>query len=196
MIKEKNFEKLLKYKNKHGIYPSVSVLPLIFDCTPEQTLQILNELCELQQIQLTDEGEIFNNESYVISRKDKHLPISKQSILAGFPEALYDDLNEVIDLQSYLVESPEQTIILPIKGNSMELAGITDGDLGIVKITTYANPGDIVAAEIDGNFTLKRLAVSESGDLFLKAENTSFEDMHPLDSLKIHGKLVGLVRRY
>lgn len=56
--------------------------------------------------------------------------------------------------------------------------------------------GDIVVAEIDGHSRLKRLAPDERADYFPKDENVLRPDLHPRDSLRIHGALVGLARRY
>lgn len=57
-----------------------------------------------------------------------------------------------------------------------------------------ARPGDIVAALIDGETTLKRL-VRERGRTFLRAENKRYRDLVPSESLAIQGVLVGIVGR-
>jgi repressor LexA len=55
--------------------------------------------------------------------------------------------------------------------------------------------GDIVAALIDGETTLKRLS-KERGRVILKAENPDFPDLEPEEKLEVQGVMVGLVRRF
>ena len=55
-------------------------------------------------------------------------------------------------------------------------------------------PGDIVAALIDGETTLKRY-LTKNGAAFLKAENPAFPDLHPAEELIIQGVMVALIRR-
>jgi len=54
--------------------------------------------------------------------------------------------------------------------------------------------GDIVAALIDGETTLKRYVV-ERGRPYLKAENPRYPDLVPARELKIQGVMVSLVRK-
>jgi repressor LexA len=54
--------------------------------------------------------------------------------------------------------------------------------------------GDIVAALIDGETTLKRYVV-ERGRPYLKAENSRYPDLVPARELKIQGVMVSLLRK-
>jgi len=54
--------------------------------------------------------------------------------------------------------------------------------------------GDIVAALIDGETTLKRYVV-ERGRPYLKAENQRYPDLVPARELKIQGVMVSLIRK-
>jgi repressor LexA len=71
-------------------------------------------------------------------------------------------------------------------------AQISDGDLVVIE-TREAKPGDIVAALIDGETTLKRL-VLEDGKLFLRAENPRYADLIPVHDLTIQGVMRAVVR--
>jgi repressor LexA len=53
--------------------------------------------------------------------------------------------------------------------------------------------GDIVAALIDGETSLKRY-VMERGRSYLKAENPRYPDLVPARELKIQGVMVSLIR--
>lgn len=54
--------------------------------------------------------------------------------------------------------------------------------------------GDVVAALVDGEVTLKRL-VTERRGWFLKSENPDFPDLTPRQNLEVQEVLAGLVRR-
>jgi repressor LexA len=64
----------------------------------------------------------------------------------------------------------------------------------VVEPTPAPAAGQIVAALIDGESTLKRL-VRVKGRWFLKAENVEFPELHPRADLVIQGVVRTVVRR-
>ncbi len=97
-----------------------------------------------------------------------------------------------VDLEALNIKSSACTFALKVRGNSMTGAHIADGDLVIVE-AREPKVGDIVAALIDGETTLKRF-VTENGRLFLRAENPEFPDLVPLQDLVIQGVVRAVVR--
>ncbi|MBA2270798.1 MAG: transcriptional repressor LexA [Verrucomicrobiota bacterium] len=87
-----------------------------------------------------------------------------------------------------------QTFALRVRGDSMIDAHILDGDIVILEDRKDAQSGDIVAALIDGETTLKRYVVERSRP-YLKAENPLFPDLLPARELVIQGVMVSLVRK-
>ena len=81
---------------------------------------------------------------------------------------------------------------LHVRGDSMSNAHILDGDLAILEKKAY-RPGDIVAALIDGETTLKRLVVKNKR-VFLRAENRAFKNLYPAEALEIQGVVIGIIR--
>ena len=73
-------------------------------------------------------------------------------------------------------------------------AHILDGDIVVLEDRQTAKNGDIVAALIDGETTLKR-DVTERGGPYLKAENPKFPDLIPARELRIQGVMTSLVRK-
>lgn len=80
-----------------------------------------------------------------------------------------------------------------VRGESMKGAAILDGDI-VVLDRREPEVGDIVAALIDGETTLKRL-VKEGRKYFLKAENPDYPDLYPAESLMVQGVVAGVIRR-
>src|SRR3954462_8984440 len=87
-----------------------------------------------------------------------------------------------------------KTFALRVRGDSMLDAHILDGDIVILEDRKDAQNGDIVAALIDGETTLKRY-VTEHGRPYLKAENPLYPNLVPARELRIQGVMVSLVRK-
>jgi repressor LexA len=74
-------------------------------------------------------------------------------------------------------------------------SGIHDGDIAAVERGAEALPGDFVVAVVDGEFTLKELAVEEGRNV-LRPRNAAYPVIRPAGRLEIFGVMVGLVRRF
>lgn len=97
-----------------------------------------------------------------------------------------------IDITNLGIPRHAKTFALKVRGNSMINAHICNGDTVILEFRE-PRKGDIVAALIDGETTLKRYLV-EKGQPFLRAENPDFPDLIPARELIIQGVLVALLR--
>jgi repressor LexA len=100
-----------------------------------------------------------------------------------------------LDAHSANVSKNHGTFALRVRGDSMIGAHILDGDLVILEQRKEVHNGDIVAALIDGETTLKRYVV-ERGRPYLKAENPRYPNLIPARELKIQGVMVSLVRKH
>ena len=101
------------------------------------------------------------------------IPLVKESISAGFPSPAEDYIELGIDLNKYLIKNPISTFFLRVSGNSMNNAGIYNNDLLIIDRSINPNPGHIVVALLDGEFTLKRL-IKEKNNYYLKADKENY----------------------
>jgi repressor LexA len=99
-----------------------------------------------------------------------------------------------LDAASVNASKNSRTFALRVRGDSMIDAHILDGDVVILEDRKDVQNGDIVAALIDGETTLKRYVV-EHGRSYLKAENSTYPDLVPARELRIQGVMVSLVRK-
>ena len=83
--------------------------------------------------------------------------------------------------------------MLRIKGDSMIGAGIFDGDLVVVRRQDSADDGDIVAALLDDEATVKRF-YRENGHIRLQPENPAMEPLL-VEEVRILGKVTLAIRR-
>ena len=98
-----------------------------------------------------------------------------------------------IDISSLGIPRHARTFALKVHGDSMIDAHICHGDTVILEFREPRR-GDIVAALIDGETTLKRYVV-DKGKPFLRAENIDYPDLIPARELIIQGVLVALLRQ-
>jgi len=99
-----------------------------------------------------------------------------------------------LDTRSANISKNRGTFALRVHGDSMIGAHIVDGDIVILEDSKEVHNGDIVAALIDGETTLKRFLI-ERGRPYLKAENPRYPNLIPARELKIQGVMVSLVRK-
>ena len=112
-------------------------------------------------------------------------PLASETISAGFPSPAEDYIELGIDLNKYLIKNPISTFFLRVSGNSMNNAGIYNNDLLIIDRSIDPNPGHVVVALLDGEFTLKRL-IKEKDNYYLKADKENYPAISIYEYLDIH----------
>ena len=116
-------------------------------------------------------------------------------VKAGFPSPGEDVLETTMNIDSYLIDKKDSTYILEVDGDSMIDAHIADGDMVIAERTEFAKDGQIVIAEVDGEFTMKYFR--KDGDkIWLEPANKAFKPIYPENDLKIKAVVRGVVRKY
>jgi repressor LexA len=99
-----------------------------------------------------------------------------------------------IDIESLGIRPTSRTFALEVRGDSMIGKHIMDGDYVILEHGRSPRGGDVVAALIDNESTLKTL-VLEQGKPYLRAENPRYPKLIPAQELVIQGVMVALIRR-
>jgi len=132
-----------------------------------------------------------------------HLSLTKQSfsipmvgsVQAGFPSPEEEVLCDVISMDEYLIKRPESSFLLQVSGDSMIDAGIMEGDLVIVEKGREPKSGDIVIAEVDGDWTMKYFQ-KQGNQVVLKAANPKYPDIRPKTELRLGGVVTAVIRKY
>jgi repressor LexA len=113
-------------------------------------------------------------------------------IAAGSPTQALQEVEDVMPLPASIVGSGEH-FMLRVKGESMHDAGIHDGDYVVIRKQSDATSGEIVAALLEDEATVKTL-VRKDGRTFLRPENPAFELIEVTGNGHIMGKVVALLR--
>ncbi|MDM4723225.1 transcriptional repressor LexA [Micromonospora sp. WMMA1363] len=113
-------------------------------------------------------------------------------IAAGGPILAEQAVEDVFPLPRELVGEGE-VFMLQVKGDSMLDAAICDGDWVVVRQQPTADSGDIVAAMLDGEATVKTYR-RRDGHVWLMPQNPAFDPI-PGDDATIMGRVVAVLRR-
>jgi repressor LexA len=100
----------------------------------------------------------------------------------------------LIDVDTLGIKPTTRTFGLKVQGDSMIGKNIIDGDTVIIEHGVQPRSGDVVAALIDGQVTLKTF-ILQQGKPYLRAENARYPNLIPQEELQIQGVMVALVRR-
>jgi len=99
-----------------------------------------------------------------------------------------------IDIGTLGIKPSPRTFALEVRGDSMIGRHILDGDVDVVEHGQTPRNGDVVAALIDGENTLKTY-VADKLKPYLKAENPRYPKLIPVAELVIQGVMVALIRK-
>jgi repressor LexA len=113
-------------------------------------------------------------------------------IAAGGPILAEQAVESVFPLPRELV-GDGTLFLLKVSGDSMIDAAICDGDWVVVRQQPVAEPGDIVAAMLDGEATVKTFK-RRDGHVWLMPHNPAYEPI-PGDEATILGRVVSVLRR-
>ena len=113
--------------------------------------------------------------NFLIPKKENTLGqwLINQGISAGFPSPA-DDFKEIrISLDKELIKNEEATFYARVSGDSMQGAGLENGDLLIIDRSIEPSNNKIAVCFVDGEFTVKRIQI-ESKKLYLIPENKKY----------------------
>ncbi len=117
------------------------------------------------------------------------------TVEAGFPSPAEEELVDTLSLDDLLIQNREATFLLKVSGDSMTGAGIMPGDMVIVDKGRTAKSGDIVIAQVDGEWTMKFLR-KRGENVTLVPANPKYQPIKPKDELKVAGVVTAVVRKY
>ena len=116
-------------------------------------------------------------------------------VKAGFPSEVDEIPDTTINLDDFLIGNKSLTYMLEVDGDSMIDAHIEKGDMVLVEKTNQAKDGEIVIAEVDGEFTMKYFR-SAGARVWLEPANKNFKPIYPTQSLNVIAKLKAVIRKY
>ena len=128
-------------------------------------------------------------------RSRLELPLFVSKVSAGFPSPAQDYVEQTLDLNELCIKRPAATFFVRVDGDSMIDAGIFSNDILIVDRSVKPAHGDVVVAQVNGEFTVKELCLRPT--LMLVPRNKSFEPISFADDseLQIFGVVTNVLRQ-
>jgi len=117
------------------------------------------------------------------------------TVAAGFPTPAEEELADNISLDEMLIHNRDSSFLLKVSGDSMSEAGILPDDMVIVDKGCTPQSGDIVIAEVDGEWTMKYLR-KRGNEVSLIPANPKYKVIKPENELRIAGVVTSVVRQY
>lgn len=186
---EHNKNKIITFYKREGRMPTYAELMAIYGFKSKNSVfKMVKKLVEENFIQKDDSGRLLPGKLF---REIRILGL----VEAGFPSAAEEELTDTLSLDDYLVKNREATFMLRVKGESMKDAGIMNGDMVLVERNTTPKDGEIVIAEVDGEWTIKYLR-SRNKKPYLEPANKKFHAIYPEQELKIAAVVKAVVRKY
>ncbi len=195
-------EFLAQFQKQHGFSPTLREIARATGHRSVSTVHaIIRSLVDKGYVQKVDRNarvlKILDNrlsETMLGNTPSIELPLMG-FIAAGKPLEPYTDPNATFQISASMISGAKTAYVLQVKGESMIEDGILDGDYVVIEKVQEAHNGEIVVALVDDNLaTLKRF-YKENGKVILKPANAKMEPIYP-SSLRIQGKVVGLVRKF
>lgn len=120
----------------------------------------------------------------------------EHAVPAGFPSPAADFTERTLDLNEYIVKHPASTFFVRVSGDSMQNAGIYEGDIIVVDRSLTAGHNNIVLALIHGEFTVKRLCLSGK-KTYLMPENDRYRplEIYPDMGFEVWGVVIHVLHK-
>ncbi|WP_460353003.1 MULTISPECIES: LexA family protein [unclassified Pseudomonas] len=127
----------------------------------------------------------------------RKLPLCLFQVPAGFPSPAADHIEAHISIDEVLNIRAPHVYLVKITGESMQGAGIFDGDLAVVDRSLEPAHGHIVVALLNNDPLCKRLSI-RGKEVILLSENPKYPPRYVLegDELAIWGVIIGSVRSH
>ena len=134
--------------------------------------------------------EVVEGDSNVIADRSRQIPLVGR-IAAGGPILAEQHIEETFPLPESIVGSGE-LFMLKVVGDSMIDAAICDGDYVVIRSQKTCEKGEIVAAMIDGEATVKTFS-RKDGHIWLLPANPDYQPING-DNCEILGKVTAVLR--
>lgn len=187
-----------QYIQKSGYSPTLSeiaeAMGLSSLATVHEHLQALIKKGVIRKFEGAVRGIELIDESISASLHGVELPLVGY-IAAGRPIEAIENPTETVVVNPELVSKVKRCFVLQVKGDSMIMDGILDGDYVVVAQQDTAKDGEIVVALVENNFaTLKRF-YKEKDRIRLQPANPNMQPIYTRD-VKIQGIVTGIIRKY
>lgn len=180
---------LKKFFHQHKRLPDYKEMMALFNLTSKGTIAYaVEQFISAGWVYKTLDGKIAPTSTFFNIPHLGH-------IRAGVPLPADTTEYATFTLHEYALAKPENVYALRVSGDSMIDAGIQPGDTVLIDAQRTPVKGDIVAAYVDGEWTLKYY-IPKGSAVWLMPANASYKPITPQKTLEIGGVVVSSIRTY
>lgn len=194
---DEGYDFIVKYFIQNGRPPSYQVIAKGLGYGSKRSVQLLiGRLVGTGRINLVD-GRIDLASLPVPVGGENTVPVPiVGSVACGALSLAEENFEDYVEISTVLAKPGYRYFVLRARGNSMNLSGIDDGDLVLVRQQPSANEGDRVVAFINGEATIKHFH-REKGLVILRPNSSESEHRSIVlsDSLTIQGVVISALPR-
>ena len=181
-------KKLRKFYKIHKRLPTYEEMVTVFGfSSTNASYYLVQKLIRAGVLAKGEKGKLIPRSLFAIPHLGR--------IRAGYPTAALELPDESIDVYDYIHDTTGDIYFLTVSGDSMRDALIGDGDKVIVDRHREPKVGDIVAALVDGEWTVKYYE-RRDGKIALVPANEQYPVIYPRESLFIGGVVTCVLRKY
>lgn len=182
-------ERLRQFYTRHKRLPTYGEMCLVLHYKSKGAVRyVVQKLVEQQILEKDENGKL-------LPKKLLSIPLLG-IIKAGSPIPADTQLDKQIYIYELFDNLSATSFALTVKGDSMIDEGIHEGDLVIVNKDLEPKNGDVVAACVDGEWTVKYFSRDDMGVVSLIPANREYKTIYPKDSLTLGGVVVSTIRKY
>jgi repressor LexA len=185
----KHFDKIVSFYRANRRMPSHAEIAAAAGLSSKgTTYKLVERLVALGLVERDDKGRLLPGPQFQAVQL-------LGTVEAGWPSPAEEELLDTMSLEEFLIERPDNTYMLRVQGDSMIEAGIMPGDMVLVERGVPERDGDIIIAEVDGEWTMKYYR-KRGGKVFLEAANRKYDPIFPDEELRIAAVVRAVIRKY
>ena len=185
--------KIQSFYTKNKRMPSYSEMMKLFSFKSKNAVfRVVEKLLEAGMVAKDHLGRLIPSETF--AENIGSVPMLG-FVTAGFPATVEEELADTVNLDDLLIKNKPLTYMLEVDGDSMIDAHIEKGDMVLVEKTNQAKDGQIVIAEVDGEWTMKYFR-KDGAKVWLEPANKNYQPIYPEHSLNINAVLKAVIRKY
>ncbi|MCC7160611.1 repressor LexA [Candidatus Nomurabacteria bacterium] len=185
--------KLESFYKQNKRMPSYSEMMKLFGFKSKNAVfKVVEKLIEARMVAKDHIGRLIPSQSF--TEDTASVPMLGY-VTAGFPATVEEEIVDKINLDDLLIKNKPVTYMLEVDGDSMIDAHIEPGDMVLVEKTNQAKDGDIIIAEVDGEFTMKYFR-KDGAKVWLEPANKNYKPIYPTHSLNINAVVKAVIRKY
>jgi DNA polymerase V len=117
------------------------------------------------------------------------------TVAASWPSPAEEELLDIMSFDEWLDVKREGNFMVKVSSDALTGAGIHRGDITIVERGRKVAPGDIVIAEVDDDWVMRRYETRNGKPILLPA-NKAYQPIEPVERLSLIGVVTAVIRKY